>query len=134
GATGLLHAVVDTGKERIGISVGPLSGRVTGKQINDVVQDALASGILEIHVLGWSFEANVGEVKSKLESRGKVKIELIMIRPDTLAEGLKVTQSEMLFSPLALPDVKVACENGDDGTRVARVTLAGVGVFNRKLR
>jgi hypothetical protein len=38
---------------------------------NDAVQDALASGILEIHVLGWAFEANVGEIKSQLESRGR---------------------------------------------------------------
>ena len=30
-----------------------------------------------------------------------------MIRPDTLAEGLKATQPEMLFSPLALPDIEV---------------------------
>jgi hypothetical protein len=47
-------------------AVGPLSGRVTAKQINDAVQDALASGILEVHVLGWAFEANVGEVKSRV--------------------------------------------------------------------
>ena len=100
GATGLVHAVAETEKEKIAISVGPLSGRVTGKQINDVVQDALASGILEVHLLGWAFEANVGEVKSALEKRGKIKVELIMIRPDTLAEGLKATEPEMLFSPL----------------------------------
>ena len=106
GATGLIHAVAETEKEKIAISVGPLSGRVTAKQINDAVQDALASGILEVHVLGWAFEANVGEVKSELEKRGKVKVELIMIRPDTLAE-LKATQPEMFFSPLALPDIEV---------------------------
>ncbi len=64
GATGLVHAVAENEKEKIAISVGPLSGRVTAKQINDAVQDALASGILEVHVLGWAFEANVGEVKS----------------------------------------------------------------------
>jgi adenine-specific DNA-methyltransferase len=89
GAAGLVHAVAETEKDKIAISVGPLSGRVTAKQINDAVQDALASGILEVHVLGWAFEANVGEVKSQLEKRGKVKVELIMIRPDTLAEGLR---------------------------------------------
>ena len=100
---------------KIAISVGPLSGRVTGKQINDAVQDALASGILEVHVLGWAFEANAGEVKSALEKRGKIKVELIMIRPDTLAEGLKATQPEMLFSPLALPDIEVvATESGKE--------------------
>src|SRR5439155_12104249 len=59
GATGLVHAVAEAEKEKMAISVGPLSGRVTGKQINDAVQDALASGILEVHVLGWAFEANV---------------------------------------------------------------------------
>ena len=120
GATGLVHAVAETESEKIAISVGPLSGRVTGKQINDAVQDALASGILETHVLGWAFEANVGEVKSQLEKRGKAESELIMIRPDTLAEGLKATQPEMLFSPLALPDIEVAVEKNGKEKHVRR--------------
>jgi adenine-specific DNA-methyltransferase len=131
GATGLVHAVAENEKEKLAISVGPLSGRVTAKQINDVVQDSLASGILEVHVLGWAFEANVGEVKSALEKRGKVKVELIMIRPDTLAEGLKATQPEMLFSPLALPDIEVAAASME---QQVRVTLNGVALFDRKRR
>ena len=134
GASGLIHAVAETEKDKIAISVGPLSGRVTAKQINDAVQDALASGILEVHVLGWAFEANVGEIKSQLESRGKVKIELIMIRPDTLAEGLKVTQPEMLFSPLALPDIEVTLTKKARGVAEGIVTLRGVALFDRKHR
>jgi hypothetical protein len=92
----------------------------------------MASGILDVHVLGWAFEANVGEVKSQLEKRGKVKVELIMIRPDTLAEGLKATQPEMLFSPLALPDIHVI-KNGM-GEPEVRVSLKGVALFDRKRR
>ncbi|MFO1361354.1 MAG: site-specific DNA-methyltransferase [Burkholderiales bacterium] len=133
GATGLVHAVAENEKEKIAISVGPLSGRVTAKQINDAVQDALASGILEVHVLGWAFEANVGEVKSALEKRGKVKVELIMIRPDTLAEGLKATEPEMLFSPLALPVIEVAAAESGKEQQV-RVTLNGVALFDRNRR
>jgi hypothetical protein len=30
----------------------------------------LALGILELHALGWRFEANVGEMKSQLEKNG----------------------------------------------------------------
>ena len=134
GTNGLVHAVVESEKERIAISVGPLTGRVTAKQINDAVQDALALGILEVHVLGWAFEANVGEVKSHIESRGRIKVQLIMIRPDTLAEGLKATQPEMLFSPLALPDIEIAVTNAEDDGREAVVTLKGVGVFDRRRR
>ena len=132
GASGLVHAVAETEKEKIAVSVGPLSGRVTAKQIHDAVQDAMASGILEVHVLGWAFEANVGEVKSKLEGRGKVKVELIMIRPDTLAEGLKAAQPEMLFSPLALPDIQVKIQKKDKSSVEAMVTLNGVALFDRK--
>ena len=134
GATGLVHAVAETEKKKTAISVGPLSGRVTGKQINDAVQDALASGILEVHVLGWAFEANVGEVKSQLEKRGKVKVELIMIRPDTLAEGLKVTQPDMLFSPLALPDIEVHIVKNGKAEKQLCVALKGVALFDRKRR
>jgi len=86
-----------------------------------------------MHVLGWAFEANVGEVKSALEKRGKVKGELIMIRPDTLAEGLKATQPEMLFSPLALPDIELGHARNDKDKHL-RVTLKGVALFDRKRR
>ena len=134
GSGGLVHAVAESKDERIAISVGPLSGRVTAKQINDAVQDALASGMLEVHVLGWAFESNVGEVKSQLESRGKVKIHLLMIRPDTLAEGLKITQPEALFSPLAIPDVEILREKKGKNGGDLRVKLNGVAVFDRKTR
>lgn len=133
GANGLVHAIAESEKDKIAISVGPLTGRVTAKQINDAVQDALALGTLETHVLGWAFEANVGEIKSQLESRGKMEVHLIMIRPDTLVEGLKVTQPEMLFSPLALPDIEVSSTPSQDGQYIT-VTLKGVGVFDRKRR
>jgi adenine-specific DNA-methyltransferase len=129
GSAGLIHAVAESEKEKIGVSVGPISGRVTAKQLTDAVQDALALGILEVHVLGWAFEANVGEIKSRLEAKGKVQVHLVMIRPDTLAEGLKATQPEMLFSPLALPDVRIERAKGK-----ISVALDGVGVFDRKKR
>jgi len=134
GAGGLVHAVAESEEAKIAISVGPLSGRVTAKQVNDAVQDALSSGILEVHVLGWAFEANVGEVKSQIEKRGKIKVEPIMIRPDTLVEGLKATQPEMLFSPLALPDVEVTVEKKGKNGGEARVILKGVALFDRKRR
>jgi hypothetical protein len=101
--------------------------------VNDAVTDALSSGILEVHVLGWAFEANVGEVKAQPEKRGKVRVELIMIRPDTLAEGLKVTKSEALFSPLSLPDIEVVVEKNGKKPEVV-VRLKGVAVFDRKNR
>jgi len=130
GVSGFVHAIVEEEKNKIAITVGPLSGRVTAKQLSDAVEDAIASGINEIHVLGWAFEANVGEVKSKLESRGKIKIQLIMIRPDTLAEGLKATSPEKLFSPYALPDIEI--DRRQNGT--ATISLKGVAIFDRKTR
>ncbi len=133
GAAGLVHAVAESETEKIAISVGPLSGRVTAKQVNDAVQDTLSLGLLEVHVLGWAFESNVGEVKAQLEKRGKVKVVLQMIRPDTLAEGLKVAKPETLFSPLAMPDIEVEVKkNGKDPRAVVR--LKGVAVFDRKNR
>ncbi len=127
GAGGVVHAVAETEAERIAISVGPLSGRVSARQVHDAVTDALALGLLEVHILGWAFEANVGELKSKLESQGKVKIHPIMIRPDSLAEGLKVTKPEQLFSPLAMPEIVVTENEGK-----VTVALRGVGVFDRR--
>lgn len=133
GASGLVHAIAESDNEKIALSVGPLSGRVTARQLHDAVQDAMSSGILEVHILGWAFEANVGEVKSQIEKRGKVKVELIMIRPDTLSEGLKATQPEMLFSPLALPAIAITPEKPKPGDQIT-VTLGGVALFDRKRR
>lgn len=133
GASGLVHAIAESEKDKIAISVGPLSGRVTAKQVNDAVQDALASGILEVHILGWAFEANVGEVKAQLEKRGKVRVVLQMIRPDTLSDGLKAMKSEMLFSPLALPDIEIEAKKNGKEAKVS-IRLKGVAVFDRKNR
>lgn len=70
GASGLVHAVAESKKDKIAISVGPLSGRVTAKQVNDAVQDALASGILEVHILGWAFDAEVTGGYSRPDETG----------------------------------------------------------------
>lgn len=129
-SAGVIHAVVESEEGSLGISVGPISGRVSARQIHDAVKDAAATGLGEVHVLGWAFESNVGEVKSALEDEHDVQVHLVMIRPDTLAEGLKATQPEMLFSPLALPDIDI--EPADDGK--LSVTLKGVAVFDRKKR
>ena len=129
GATGLLHAIAESNDETIGISVGPISGRVTAKQVSEAVEDALASGLTEVHVLGWAFEPNVGEIKSKLESRGKVTVELQMIRPDTLVEGLKNVDPGELFSPLGQPVIEVSTEAGKTTVR-----LNGIAIFDRKKR
>jgi hypothetical protein len=93
----------------------------------------MALGILETHILGWAFEANVGEVKAQLEKRGKIKVELMMIRPDTLVDGLKAANADVLFSPLALPDISVEVDKKTK-TSTAVVRLNGVAVFDRKHR
>jgi adenine-specific DNA-methyltransferase len=130
-STGLIHAVEESeGAGSFGISVGPMTGRVTARQLDEAAREAVAMGLSEVDVLGWAFEANVGEVKQSLEHELGVRIALAMIRPDTLAEGLKATQPGMLFSPLALPDVQV--ERIDAKER--EVTLKGVAVFDRKRR
>lgn len=131
---GMIHAIVDSPKEKFAISVGPVSGRVTAKQLNDAAQDAVACGTLEVHILGWAFEANVGEIKSKLEAAGKVKINLVVIRPDTLMEGLKASQPGTLFSPLSLPDVRISSRGQGSSPTEVTVSLEGVGVFDRERR
>jgi len=132
-SNGFVHAIAESAKERIAISVGPIGGRVTGKQIIDAVQDTLSCGLLTIHVLGWAFESNVGEIKAQLEERGRVQLQLVVIRPDTLAEGLKITRPEFLFSPLALPDIAVALDSSKQSSEVV-VSLRGIAMFDRNTR
>jgi adenine-specific DNA-methyltransferase len=127
---GFVHAIAKNTAEEIGISVGPLTGRVTARQILDAASEAAEHGLDEVHVVGWAFEANVGEEKVSIEKRGIVRVQLVLIRPDALAEGLKVTQPDMLFSPLALPEV--SADSAADGKTT--VTLEGVGLFDRKTR
>jgi adenine-specific DNA-methyltransferase len=126
---GLLHATVDEGRRSTGISVGPISGRVTARQILEAVKEGAQAGLDEVHVLGWAFESNVNEVTEELERDADVEVRLVMIRPDSLAEGLKLTQPELLFSPLAVPDVHI---EGADGSFM--VGLNGVAVYDRKRR
>lgn len=128
-AAGVVHAVVEDESGRVAISVGPIAGRVTARQIHDAAQEASSAGIRELHVLGWAFEPNVGEIKDKAEEYHKVQVSMAMIRPDVLAEGLKVAKPETLFSPLALPDIEID-KKGSKFT----VRLAGVAVFDRKER
>jgi len=128
---GVIHAIEDRESEgTLGISVGPISGRVTARQLDDAAREAGAAGIAEVHVLGWAFEANVGEIRQRLAGELGVRLEPVMIRPDTLVEGLKVTEPGMLFSPLALPDVEI----DDLGAGESAVTLKGVAVFDRRKR
>ncbi|MEX2375061.1 MAG: site-specific DNA-methyltransferase [Dehalococcoidia bacterium] len=128
GGIGLLHALEDTADGLLAVSVGPLTGRVTAAQVHDAARAAKEIGASSLHLLGWAFEANVGEVKNSLDD--VVNVQLIMIRPDALAEGLKVTHTEMLFSPLALPEVKLL----NHAKRMYSVTLEGVGLFDRKTK
>ena len=129
-SAGTVHAVVESEEDRLGISVGPISGRVTARQIYEAVTEAAASGLDEVHLLGWAFESNVGEEKARLEAESNVRVQLMMIRPDTLVEGLKIARPDTLFSPLALPDVHVEFS----GRSLVAVTLKGVAVFDRKRR
>src|SRR5260370_7740845 len=115
------------------MSTGAHPRRDEAKQVNEAVQEALASGILQTHALGWAFEGNVGEVKAQLEKRGKVRVVLQMIRPDTLSDGLKATKREMLFSPLALPDIEIEMKKNEKEAKVV-ARLKGVAVFDRKNR
>lgn len=127
---GVIHAVVDEdGDGRVGISVGPISGRVTARQIHEAGEEAAAAGLSGVHVLGWAFEANVNEVRAQVAEHSGVAIEVMMIRPDTLADGLKATTPERLFSPLSVPDVEVVTDDGG-----VRVRLGGVAVYDRKRR
>lgn len=127
---GLVHAVSDEKGRSLGISVGPITGRVTARQILEAASDAAAAGLDEVHVLGWAFETNVNEVKAAAEQNSGVGVHLVMIRPDTLAEGLRTVSSESLFSPLAEPDIAI----DSAGKNLVTVTLRGVAVFDRKQR
>lgn len=72
-------------------------------------------------------------MKAQLERRGKVKIQFIMIRPDTLADGLRLVDRASLFSPLAMPDISITREKS--GTQPsAVVTVKGIAMFDRKTR
>jgi adenine-specific DNA-methyltransferase len=95
----------------------------------DATEDARSLGLDSLHVLGWAFEANVGEIKANIESEGDIGVELVMIRPDALADGVKVTEPAGLFSPLALPEIDIVDREDD-----VVVSLKGVGLFNRKTK
>jgi adenine-specific DNA-methyltransferase len=127
---GLIHAVVDEGDRRLGLSIGPISGRVTARQVHEATKEALQAGLDEVHVMGWAFEANAAELTGGADRNDGIVVRLMMIRQDTLVDGLAATQPDQLFSPLAVPDVAIS--KGDDDRLT--VSLRGVAVFDRKRR
>lgn len=130
-SSGLLHAISDAETGAMGLSVGPLTGRVTAHQLSEAAKEATDRDLTALHVLGWAFEANVGEVKGQLEAAHDIAIELVMIRPDALARELKVSRGDSLFSPLALPEVRV--ESLSDRPMV-EVILDGVTVYDHEAK
>lgn len=127
---GLIHALVEFDGSSAGISVGPIAGRVTARQILEAATEAATAGLDEVHVLGWAFEANVNEVRATIGRERGMEVRLVMIRPDTIADGLKTTDSEALFSPLAEPDIEI--RPSSDGRFI--VALSGVALFDRGRR
>lgn len=130
-----MHAVAESESEKIAISVGPLSGRVTAKQI--VTTPSKTRSLRESSrctcSVGLRGERGRSEVRPReaRQSEGRAHHDP---PGSTLAEGLlKATQPEMLFSPLALPDIAVeGVANGQE--HQVQVTLNGVALFDRKRR
>jgi len=132
-ASGMLHAIVSREAGAVALSVGPLTGRVTPQQIDTAAQDAAAQGIRELHVLGWSFDASVGEQVRAVADKHGALVVAVAIRPDTLVGGLAVAKGEGagLFADLTLPEVSVSYSTNKSGEREATVTLHSVSVYNR---
>ncbi|MBU6427671.1 MAG: hypothetical protein KGR26_01545 [Cyanobacteria bacterium REEB65] len=121
---GLVHGVVERPDSRFALSIGPLSGRVTAMQVAGAAKDALALGFRELHVLGWSFEPDLGQDGDRLGA----SVRLVAIRPDSLIEGLAVQDGAGLFSPLASPKIALSRK----GASRWIVTLEEVQVFDRQ--
>ena len=128
---GLVHAVFDNGGRSAALSVGPLAGHVTARQVEDAVQDARTLGISEVHVLGWAFEANLGATIDRLAAKNvdpRTSVRLVAIRPDALARGLKPEARDRLFAPQGTPEVTIEKLPGDQ----LQVRLHGVSVLDRQ--
>jgi adenine-specific DNA-methyltransferase len=91
---------------RVGVSVGPLFGPVTPRQVKDAFADA--AGFDRIFFLGFAFDP---EAQAFVRKQTRYDAELVHVRPDMVAGHLlKQTPESQIFAPYASPDLDVRRE------------------------
>jgi adenine-specific DNA-methyltransferase len=112
----------DSGLEiRVGVSVGPLFGPVTPRQVKDAFADA--SGFDRVFFVGFAFDP---EAQAFVQKQTRYSGELVHVRPDMVAGHLlKQTAESQIFAPYASPDLEVRREN--DGVIVE---VKGLDIFD----
>ncbi|MCK9399779.1 MAG: site-specific DNA-methyltransferase [Bacteroidales bacterium] len=111
---------------KVGVSVGPQHGPITGWQVENVIRTAYKHGFDDIVFAGFSFDA---EAQAAIEddSNPKVKLHLAHISPDVLmGDLLKSTGSGQVFTVMGSPRIKLLTES--DGS--FRIRMDGVDIYD----
>ncbi len=116
----------DKKSRRVGVSVGPQHGAITGWQVENVMRIAYKHGFDDVVFAGFSFTAEA--VATIDESpNANVKFHMAQIKPDVqMGDLLKTTGTGQLFTVFGSPRVKLEKEN--DGQY--RVTMEGVDIYD----
>lgn len=105
-------------KGRALVHVGAVDAPVTIAEANDSVEEALAAGQTEVHILGWEWEMGLANTMVQDAKRRGVKLLLLNI-PREVMEQQAVDKGDVRFFEVAHMEVEI----GTPEKRERRVTL-----------
>jgi adenine-specific DNA-methyltransferase len=110
---------------RVAVSIGPQSGSVTAKQVEDCLRAAYRRGFDDVIFAGLGFDA-AAQAAIQEDANPTVRAHLAQIRPDvTMGHLLKETPNSQIFTILGLPRTRL--ERHPDGEFT--VVMEGVDIY-----
>lgn len=130
-----LHAEASTPGEddsgqRIAVAFGPEDGSINSQQVYEAAREAYFLKYDHVYLFGFAIQAKAREL---VEDRSKLRIPVtyINVTPDVvMADLLKTSHTDQIFSVTGLPDVELKQAGKDDnGYPLHQVEVKGLDIF-----
>lgn len=101
------------------VHVGGVDAPVTISEVTDALDECVAAGQRELHVLGWEWEMGLNDLVDQLAQERRVRLKLLAI-PREVMEAQAVDQGDIRFFELA--HLECALEPGPDCSLTVELT------------
>lgn len=131
-----LHAEATTeangnGGQRVAIAFGPEDGAIHSQFVYEAAREAHFLKYDQLYLFGFAIQAKAREL---VEDRAKLRIPVtyVSVTPDVvMADLLKTSHTDQIFSVTGLPDVKLKpAGKRDDGEPLYQAEMLGLDIFN----